>query len=113
LNKEVIAVNQDKEGRQGDRVALWPCPGGSEGQLTCQVWAKPLADGSFAAVLLNKGTSTHTITFNFSTVGIPAASEVAVRDLWEHKNLGLFKGSYSASVAPHGVVMVHVMRKSL
>jgi hypothetical protein len=43
LNAEVIAVNQDPLGKQGERIALYDCPNGSNGNLTCQIWAKPLA----------------------------------------------------------------------
>jgi len=110
LNKEVIAVNQDKAGKQGDRVALWDCPNGSEGHLTCQVWAKPLSDGTVAAVLLNKGTNTHNITFDFSTINWKGAL-VSVRDLWAHKELGLFRGTFTSSVPSHGVVMIRATMK--
>ena len=48
-NREVIAVNQDKLGRQGKRIV----------QLgDTQVWAKPLADGSVAVAFFNTGTRT-------------------------------------------------------
>ena len=45
-NKEVIAVNQDALGREGERVA-------KNGDL--EVWAKQLKDGSRAVILLNRG----------------------------------------------------------
>ena len=45
-NKEVIAVDQDAMGREGERVA-------KNGDL--EVWAKQLKDGSRAVVLLNRG----------------------------------------------------------
>ncbi len=45
-NKEVIAVDQDPLGRQGERVVK---NGDSE------VWSKQLTDGSRAVVLLNRG----------------------------------------------------------
>jgi alpha-galactosidase len=45
-NKEVIAVDQDTLGRQGERVA-------KNGDL--EVWAKQLKDGSRAVVLSQRG----------------------------------------------------------
>ena len=133
LNKEVIAVNQDKLGKPGDRVDLWPCPGDSRkfapspprtnqsvnekifvvvGSLTCQVWARPLSDGSQAVVLYNRGNYTHSITVQFSKLGWPASTTATVRDLWQHADVGTFTGSYTASkVLPHGVVMVKITRK--
>ena len=46
MNKEVIAIDQDKLGKQGVRVA-------KDGDL--EVWAKPLADGGHAVGLFNRG----------------------------------------------------------
>jgi len=109
LNKEVIAVNQDKAGIQGDRVALINCPNGAEGKLTCQAWAKPLADGTKAVILLNKDSHPRSITFDFSTIGWNSAS---LRDLWAHKDLGTFTTSFTANVATHGVVMLKATRRS-
>jgi hypothetical protein len=31
-----------------------------------------------------------------------------VRDVWEHKDVGSFTGSYSAKVGSHAVVMVRI-----
>jgi alpha-galactosidase len=59
-NKEVIAVDQDAKGVQGRRVA-------QEGPL--EVWAKPLADGSVAVGLFNRGESANPVTVNFKDVG--------------------------------------------
>ena len=52
-NKEVIAVDQDALGREGERVA-------KNGDL--EVWAKQLKDGSRAVILLNRGSAEQQIT---------------------------------------------------
>jgi alpha-galactosidase len=96
-NPEVIAVDQDTDGIQGHRVS-------EEGPL--EVWMKPLADGSKAVGLFNRGESTMTVQVNFSDIGAPAT--VRVRDLWARKDLGDFHGSFPAEVSSHGVVMVDV-----
>ncbi len=98
-NKEVIAIDQDALGREGERVAR-------NGEL--EVWAKQLKDGSRAVLLLNRGESEQEITANWEDLGYPATLSASVRDLWEHKDLGKKTGKYSARVAPHGVVMVTV-----
>ena len=98
-NKEVIAVDQDALGRQGERVA-------KHGDL--EVWSKQLKDGSRAVVLLNRGASEQQISANWEDLGYPSAVSASVRDLWQHKDLGKFAGKFSASVASHGVVMVAV-----
>ncbi len=98
-NKEVIAIDQDKLGREGRRVR-------KDGDL--EVWMRPLADGSRAVVLLNRGAAEKEVTFNWTDVEYPAHLSADVRDLWQHKDLGKFSGKFSASVASHGVVMVTV-----
>jgi alpha-galactosidase len=98
-NKEVIAVDQDALGREGERVA-------KNGDL--EVWAKQLKDGSRAVILLNRGAGEQQITANWEDLGYPSAISAAVRDLWQHKDLGKFTGYFSATAASHGVVMVTV-----
>ncbi len=98
-NNEVIAVNQDALGREGERVA-------KNGDL--EVWAKQLKDGSRAFILLNRGATEQQITATWEDIGYPNNISAAVRDLWSHKDLGKFTGKFSATVASHGVVMVTV-----
>ena len=98
-NKEVIAVNQDPLGNQGRRVS-------KNGDL--EVWAKPLKDGGRAVVLLNRSSAEQEITVNWEDLNYPGHFSAAVRDLWQHKDLGKFTGKFSAKVASHGVVMVTV-----
>jgi alpha-galactosidase len=96
-NPEVIAVDQDPKGVQGHRV--W-----QEGPY--EVWAKPLADGSVAALLMNRGEDAEKITVSFNDIGL--RSSASVRDLWARKDLGNFTGSYSAEVPKHGAVLVKI-----
>ena len=94
-NKEVIALDQDAAGVQGHRV--W-----QEGPL--EVWVKPLADGSRAVGLFNRNSTPSPITVRFSDAGLPG--RVSLRDLWQHKDLGSFQDSYTATVPRHGVVLL-------
>jgi len=98
-NKEVIAVNQDPLGMQGRRVR-------KDGDL--EVWAKPLQDGSRAVILLNRATDAKEITVSWLDLGYPAHLNAAVRDLWQGKELGQAKGTFSAKVGPHSVVVVTI-----
>ena len=98
---ELIAVNQDPLGVQG--VCVSPAaPAGGE------CWAKPLADGSVAAMLLNRGPAAAAISCSWAELGLPAGASAAVRDLWARKDLGPFTGAYSATVESHGAVVVRV-----
>jgi alpha-galactosidase len=98
-NKEVIAVDQDSAGHEGERV--W-----KDGDR--EVWAKQLGDGSRAVVLLNRGTAQQGISVHWEDLGYPNHLSASVRDLWQHRDLGKFTGKYSAPVGPHGVVVVTV-----
>ena len=96
-NKEVIAVDQDAKGVQGHRVA-------QQGPL--EVWAKPLADGSYAVGLFNRSESPAPVTLELKDIGISGSAQI--RDLWAHRDLGSFTGSYSVTVAKHGAAMLKV-----
>ncbi len=98
-NKEVIAVDQDPLGSEGRRVL-------KNGDL--EVWAKQMQDGSRAVVLLNRATTEKEIEFAWENLGYPSHLSASVRDLWQAKDLGQFKEKFSATVAPHSVVMVRV-----
>jgi alpha-galactosidase len=95
LNREVIAVDQDALGRQGHRVAK---------QGDSEVWVKPLSNGATAILLFNRGEAPARIEATGDQLGA-AAIGGGVRDLWAHKDLGRWRGSIGANVAPHGVAM--------
>ena len=71
-NKDVIAIDQDPLGKQGDRVS-------AEGPF--EVWSKPLKDGSVAVALFNRGEDAE-------KMALPAASAIglksikSLRDVW-------------------------------
>ncbi|MFG1679341.1 lectin [Nonomuraea sp. NPDC049269] len=94
-NTEVIAVNQDWGGRQGNKIS-------DNGNL--EVWRKPMSNGSVAVVLLNRGTSTSTVSTTASALGLGSASSYSVRDLWAHTTSSS-SGTISASVPGHGAAM--------
>ena len=98
-NAEVIAVNQDKLGRQGRRVK-------KAGDL--EVWSKTMADGSRAVILLNRGGADSEISVAWEEISYTGHLPARVRDLWAHKDVGSFTGSYAAKVPSHAVVMVKI-----
>ena len=99
MNKEVIAVDQDALGKQGKRVRH---------ENDQDIFVKPLQDGSVAVVMVNRGKEAQTIALNWADAGLAADKSVAVRDLWQHKDLGKLRGKFSATVGSHAVVMVTV-----
>src|SRR6201999_1604667 len=98
-NKEVVAIDQDALGSEGERVAK---------NGDAEVWSKQLKNGSRAVVLLNRGESEQEISVSWQDLGYPTHVSASVHDLWQHKDLGKFSGKFSASVESHGVVMVTV-----
>lgn len=101
LNKEVIAINQDKAGKQGIRIK-------SDDQM--EIWVKQLHDDNKAVVLFNKKESSAKLTVNFAEIDM--SQKVKVRDLWECSDNGVFTDLYSANVASHGVVMIKLKNKN-
>jgi alpha-galactosidase len=99
LNKEVIAVDQDRLGVQGRRV--W-----KDGNR--EVWMKPLAGGGRALLLFNRGETPAAIRATAGHLGYPPKLRARVRDLWAHKDLPGWSGSIETSVEPHGVAMFRV-----
>lgn len=97
-NREVIAVNQDKAGKQGRRVA-------QSGEQ--EVWVRPLADGGHAIGMFNRSAAPATVSLKWAELGLKASPKKG-RDLWTHRDV-LFDGAeYSAAVPSHGVVMLRV-----
>ena len=96
-NREVIAIDQDRLGKQGDRVS-------AEGPL--EIWAKPLADGSKAVGVFNRHATSLSIPVDFKQLGFRGSVEV--RDIWQARDLGKMKDPYTVTVPPHGVVLLRV-----
>jgi alpha-galactosidase len=98
-NSEVIAVDQDPKGMQGHRV--W-----EEGPL--EIWVKPLADGSPAVALFNRGESALQMSLDPNLIAVPPASKL--RDLLDHKDLGPIEDAYTAEVPMRGVILLRVSK---
>jgi alpha-galactosidase len=98
MNKEVIAVDQDKLGIQGSRL----------GPL--QNWVRPLADGAKAVAVFNFVTDDvpQPVTLHFKELGF--SGPVHGRDLWDHKDLGLLHDSYTVTPPKGGVVMLRLWK---
>ena len=97
-NREVIAVNQDKAGKQGRRVAL-------SGEQ--EVWARPLADGGHAIGMFNRSAAPATGSVKWGELGLKASPKKGL-DLWTHRDVTFNGAEYSVTVPSHGVVMLRV-----
>jgi alpha-galactosidase len=99
MNKEVIAVDQDKLGKQGVRVS-------KEGDL--EVWSKPLADGGHSVGLFNRGEGMAKVTARWSDIGVTGTHKL--RDLWRRQDLGNMVDAYTAEVPSHGVALIKISK---
>jgi alpha-galactosidase len=94
-NREVLAIDQDPLGRQGDR--LW-----TEGPI--EIWARNLTGGSIAVGLFNRNQGPVDIPLNLGLLGLKEV--VGLRDVWNHTDLPPIKGFRTFQVPPHGVVLL-------
>ncbi len=94
-NRDVIAIDQDPLGKQGDRVsAVGPV----------EIWAKPLKGGAKAIGLFNRDDTALPITLKLSDVGFTAGAKA--HDVWQAKDLGKLQGTYTTTVPRHGVALL-------
>jgi alpha-galactosidase len=96
-NKDVVAIDQDRAGRQGDRVsAVGPI----------EIWMRPLADSSKAVGVFNRHPTPMSATVDFKQLGFSGA--VKARDLWQQKDLGSLGSPYTVMIPAHGVLLLRV-----
>ncbi len=99
---EVIAVDQDALGKQGLRVDR------SNG---VDVWARGLADGGRAVVLLNRGESAARGEVTWDLLGGSPSHPALVRDLWERQDVGVRTQGHDQTLQPHSAAMLKVTRQ--
>jgi alpha-galactosidase len=91
-NREVVAVNQDKDGKQGRRTS-------NAGDL--EIWERPLAGGAQAIALFNRSGAAAEMSYRW--LGKKPAK---VRDVWAHADVKVDGDKYTATVPSHGVAML-------
>jgi alpha-galactosidase len=91
-NREIIALNQDPSGAVARKLR-------DDGEL--EVFAKELADGSVAVLLLNRGAATADMTFSPRRDLQMQMDRYSVRDLWQQRDLGAYDIPFTAEVQSH------------
>jgi alpha-galactosidase len=99
-NKEVIAVDQDKLGRQGYRIV---------DEQNFEVYMKPLSDGDTAICLFNRGEETKNVNINWSEYKIPG--NFKIRDLWKHADAGTTATDFKTIIPKHDVIVLRLSRR--
>jgi len=97
-NREVIAVNQDKEGKQGRRISK----SGDQ-----EIWSRNLAGNAQAVALFNRAQAATKITLKWTDLDL-ASAPAHIRNLWSHTDVSAVAAEFSATVAPHGVVLLRI-----
>ena len=95
LNKEIIAIDQDPLGKQGDRAY-------ATGPL--EVWSKPLSHGHLAVALFNRIGSPSQMTVDLARLGWRGSARA--RDLYAHTDLNIVQNQHVVTVPAHGVVLL-------
>jgi alpha-galactosidase len=98
-NKDVIEIDQDRMGKQGDRVS-------AEGPV--EIWLRPLADGGAAIGIFNRHPGTLKTTVDLSKLNLGHATKV--RNVWAATETSLPKDPMSFNIPGHGVVLLRVSR---
>ena len=75
-----------------------------------QVWYARNADGSFTVALFNLGSKPATVTADFAQLGINGTAKV--RDVWDRKDIGQARGSFSADLPVHGTKLLKITPRS-
>jgi len=99
-NREVLAVNQDALGIPARRVRRYG---------TGEVWKKPLADGSLAVMLINRGSSGCDIPLKAGDIGLLDEPK-QVRNLWSQEEIADFKAELTLRVQPHETMLLKAIK---
>jgi len=97
-NREVIAIDQDKDGKQGRR--RW-----KSGEQ--EIWLRPLAGGAQAVGLFNRAAEEAKITVSWADLEFRSPPK-HIRDVWAHADLRADGAKLNASVPGHGVILLRV-----
>ncbi|ANH83049.1 alpha-galactosidase [Niabella ginsenosidivorans] len=98
-NREVIAVDQDAAGIQGQRVA-------ADREKETEIWSRPLGDGSIAVGLFNLSDNLQELSIDWKQLHLNGKQRV--RNIWQQKDLGVYSKNYTSEVPAHGVVFLKI-----
>jgi alpha-galactosidase len=98
-NRELIAIDQDPGGIQGERV--W-----AKGAV--EVWVKRLADDSKAVGFFNRADAAPEAEVEVPLGELGFAGQVSGHDVWKHKDVGVLPGTLRVRIPAHGVVLLRV-----
>lgn len=104
-NKELIALNQDRMGQQGDLI--------SEAD-NLVVFAKDCENGNVALSVTNMSSSEKQATFDFATIpALDPTKTYTVRDVMENTEAGEATGTFTTDVRKHATRVFRLAEKKV
>ena len=111
-NADVIGVDQDSLGIQGFKYST---------KDSVEVWFKPLAKNNWAMCILNRGSISRSVMFDWNTEVVAdtlsrrnldtKVVEYLLKDLWTKKNFGGTATTLNATIPSHDVLMLRLTEK--
>jgi alpha-galactosidase len=97
LNRDVIAIDQDRAGKQGRRA--W-----KSGDR--EIWVRELAGGDRAVAIFNRGADATEVKVRWTDLGLTRLA--SARDLWTHRDVKLEGAEHAVMVPAHGVDLMRI-----
>ena len=108
-NKAIVGVNQDSAALPPRLISQAPPFGSPQAttlNITTQVFARPLALGRLAVLLLNRGPGAAALSASWGELGIASGQKVDVYDVIAQSVQGAATDSFQAIVPSHDVAFV-------
>jgi alpha-galactosidase len=94
-NREVISIDQDPLGAEGNRLYQ----GGD-----IDVWTKPLSGDRVAVGMFNRGSRPRQVSVDLGEIGFGQGARI--RDVWQAKDRESYSGRLTDTVPWHGVSLL-------
>ena len=98
-DREAIAIDQDKLGKEGWRFRAEP---------GLEIWVRELSDGEWAVALLNTGKTTADLSVDFSHGWWFLGGNCAVRDVWDKKDVGTTEKKFTKRLDSHDAAFLRL-----
>lgn len=97
LNPDIIAVNQDDNGKPAFHARRTP---------VMDVWAKPLSGQRWALAFLNRDGQSQDVMVDWTDFGIDPTTPLMLHDVWTKEQRGTHTERIAVEVPPHGTVVL-------
>lgn len=102
-NRDMIAIDQDKLGKEGFRALAEPTK-------NIEVWVRELSGGEWAVCALNTSAHTAKLTINWDRFRgwLFHGADFQLHDVWADRDAGTTESDTVATVASHGVIVLRL-----